>query len=321
MKRLFILLSISFLAGIIIAQEVQTMYIIHNNTVTHQIPISEIDSIVFQTPALIVSVRDVELERNTLELSINQSETLTATMFPTNATNQRVSWSSNNPAVATVNANGVVTAVRAGTATITVTTEDGNRTAACVVTVLPVGIGAPTLTTDPGVMIGNIRWATRNVDLPGTFASTPESAGRFFQWGTRLGVTHHWASTGTVSGWQNTDFRVAWTPENDPCPQGWRVPTQQELQSLNNVAHIWTSLNDVNGRLFGIAPNQIFLPASGWRQERTGLLSDDVGMRGSYWSSDEAGGYRAVSSGFSSGSSGVYLHVRARALSIRCVAR
>ncbi len=55
--------------------------------------------------------------------------------MPANATNKAVTWSSNNKAIATVNSKGLVTAVKKGTATITVTTKDGNKTATCTVTV------------------------------------------------------------------------------------------------------------------------------------------------------------------------------------------
>ncbi|MBR6017259.1 MAG: Ig-like domain-containing protein [Paludibacteraceae bacterium] len=81
-----------------------------------------------------VSVTGVSLDHSTLSLEAGQTGTLTATVAPSNATNQNVSWTSSNTAVATV-ANGVVTAVSAGSATITVTTEDGSKTATCTVTV------------------------------------------------------------------------------------------------------------------------------------------------------------------------------------------
>ena len=58
-------------------------------------------------------------------------------MPPADATNQKVTWKSSNAAVATVDAAGKVTAVKAGEATITVTTEDGGKTATCKVTVQP----------------------------------------------------------------------------------------------------------------------------------------------------------------------------------------
>jgi uncharacterized protein YjdB len=67
--------------------------------------------------------------------TVSTTQQLTATVAPANATNQTVSWTSSNTAVATVNGTGLVTAVSGGTATITVTTQDGNKTATCAVTV------------------------------------------------------------------------------------------------------------------------------------------------------------------------------------------
>ena len=74
----------------------------------------------------------------TASLYVGDTAKLTAKVEPTNATNPAVTWSSNNESVATVGTDGTVTAVSAGTATITVTTEDGQKTAACTVTVLSV---------------------------------------------------------------------------------------------------------------------------------------------------------------------------------------
>ena len=80
-------------------------------------------------------VTSVSLNKNTLELYTGNSETLTATVQPEDATSQSVTWESNNIAVATVDANGKVTAEGEGEATITVTTADGNHTATCTVKV------------------------------------------------------------------------------------------------------------------------------------------------------------------------------------------
>jgi uncharacterized protein YjdB/endonuclease I len=84
--------------------------------------------------AAAVAVTSVSLAPTTLALNVGQTSILVATISPTNATNKAVTWSSNNNSIATV-ANGVVTAVAAGSATITVTTADGGHTATCAVTV------------------------------------------------------------------------------------------------------------------------------------------------------------------------------------------
>ena len=79
-------------------------------------------------------VTGVKLNTETLELFTGNIATLTATVEPDNATKKNVTWSSDNANVATVD-NGKVTAVGAGKTTITVTTEDGGKTATCTVTV------------------------------------------------------------------------------------------------------------------------------------------------------------------------------------------
>ena len=85
--------------------------------------------------AATVPVESVSLDKTELSLEVGGEETLTATVAPTNATNKNVTWESSNTSVATVDASGLVTAVSAGTATITVTTVDQSKTATCEVTV------------------------------------------------------------------------------------------------------------------------------------------------------------------------------------------
>ena len=81
-----------------------------------------------------ISVESVRLNKSTLTLTEGGSETLSATVYPDNASNRNVTWTSSNPSVATVN-NGTVNALSAGTTTIKVITADGAKTAACQVTV------------------------------------------------------------------------------------------------------------------------------------------------------------------------------------------
>jgi len=82
-----------------------------------------------------VAVTSVSLSPSTASLTVGGTQQLTPTVLPSNATNKSVSYSSNNTGVATVNSSGLVTAVSNGTATITVTTADGNKTSTCAVTV------------------------------------------------------------------------------------------------------------------------------------------------------------------------------------------
>ena len=82
-----------------------------------------------------ISVKGVSLNKTATTIEVGRTEKLTATVQPTNATNQKVTWSSSNTDVATVGTDGTVTAKAVGTADITVTTADGSKTAKCTVTV------------------------------------------------------------------------------------------------------------------------------------------------------------------------------------------
>lgn len=83
-----------------------------------------------------VPVQSVSLNKTELSLNVGESATLTATVLPENADNKAVTWSSSDAAVATVDSNGKVSAVAAGSAVITVKTTDGEKTATCTVTVI-----------------------------------------------------------------------------------------------------------------------------------------------------------------------------------------
>ncbi|MDO5519055.1 MAG: glycosyl hydrolase [bacterium] len=91
-----------------------------------------------------VAVTKVSLNKTSVKLDKGKTVKLTASILPTNATNKNVTWSTSNSKVATVK-NGVVTAVAPGTATITVTTKDGNKKATCKVTVNAVKVKKLTL--------------------------------------------------------------------------------------------------------------------------------------------------------------------------------
>lgn len=101
-----------------------------------------------------VSVTGVTVDPTEWTLPVGETKALTATVLPAGATNKTVTWSSNATSVATVNASGVVTAVAEGSATITATTQDGNKTASCAITVTPALLPVVTLnftTNDWGI--------------------------------------------------------------------------------------------------------------------------------------------------------------------------
>ena len=109
-----------------------------------------------------VAANGVTLTPDKTTLNVGEKQTLTATVLPAYATNKNVTWVSSDTSVATVE-NGVVTAIGKGTATITVTTEDGGYTATCEVTVkLPVS--AVTLNeTSTALVVGNTKQLTATV--------------------------------------------------------------------------------------------------------------------------------------------------------------
>ena len=189
------------------------------------------------------------------------------------------------------------------------------------------GIGNPTATTDPGVLIGSIdgepiRWATRNVAAPGTFAQNATDAGMFFQWNRHTGwsAADPLVSSPADATWDNTHATgETWVRTNDPCPPGWRVPTRAEFNALINAGHKWTTQSGVNGTVFGSGNNTLFLPAAGRRL--TNGVFGWVGTDGYFWSSSPStqatdAMYLWIQQGISS----VRNAHRAVGSSVRCVA-
>ena len=82
-----------------------------------------------------IDVTGVSLDATAKTLAVGESFVLKATVKPADADNKKVSWSSSNATIASVDKDGNVNALKAGTCKITVTTEDGDYTATCDITV------------------------------------------------------------------------------------------------------------------------------------------------------------------------------------------
>ena len=116
---------------------------------------------------IVFPVSGISLNKTATTLTVGASEQLTASVSPSNASSKDLSWSSSNANVVTV-ANGLITAVAAGTATITVSSvEDNNKTASCTVTVIPA------TQTSYGVSIGT--FANGSVTANKTTATAGET--------------------------------------------------------------------------------------------------------------------------------------------------
>lgn len=116
------------------------------------------------TNGVVYKVTEVKLDKTNLSLEVGDTATLTATVEPDEASNKNVTWSSDGTSVATVDDTGKVTAISVGSATITATTQDGNKTATCTVTVTASPEPEPEPTPPPYI--------------PPTYAvTTPETTG------------------------------------------------------------------------------------------------------------------------------------------------
>ena len=142
----------------------------------------------------------------------------------------------------------------------------------------------PGSTTDAGVVIQGVTWATRNVDTPGKFAKNEQSFGMLYQWNRKKA----WPATNTpATGWEDADLNAEWEASNNPCPAGWRLPTKEDWDKLCGLEYVSTAVHDVQGGRFVDGDNSLFLPAAGYRAWKTGSFFSS-GSHGEYYSSTPA---------------------------------
>ena len=262
-----------------------------------------------------INVESVSLSHTTLEIAKDATAQLTATVLPENASNPAVTWESSDETIATVSENGLVTGIKAGTATITVTTMDGSKTATCAVTVEMAIAGHAFVEMGVTSADGKVlKWATMNV---GAYSET--DYGDYFAWGetstktdftwatyqhmfpgmsTYTGINKYqiadnrtgamWYSDGIFIGDNITELERTDDAASTNWGSTWRMPTDDEWTQLRNTDKFvwsWDSTKKgytVTSRIPGYVGNQIFLPAAGYRR---GTSLGDAGSYGRYWSS------------------------------------
>ena len=320
-----------------------------------------------------IPVESVTLNKISLSLSLDASETLSTAIVPSNANHQSAHWWSDKPEVATVDQSGNVTGVSAGTATIYAMA--GMQVATCEVTVKSASpsldyIDEYGINHGQGVKIGVTVWAPVNCG----YHATDFKYGKLYQWGRKYGQGYSgefydgkWGQiysdasvpelvAGPVSlgigqskenankfyynssspvDWCSPQYDNLWNSgteenpvktDNDPCPEGWRVPTYAELYELNNnYSSFTTDDNGRSGRWFS-GPNsytasvpQVFFPAAGYRDYNYGRAYDRGYDGGAYWSSRPNGYYGAYILGFYGGLALMSYNYRANGYPVRCV--
>ncbi len=136
--------------------------------------------------------------------------------------------------------------------------------------------------------INGVEWAETNVDAPGAFAATPNDPGRLYQWG--IDIAYPIASQ---SDWNTTAYDGnSWDNGDGPCPEGWRLPTREEVEKLideTKVTYQWIDASASQSAGMKYTDNSsgksIFLPAVGYLNYENGALTE-AGTNGNYWTGE-----------------------------------
>jgi len=245
------------------------------------------------------ALENIIFEDSTVSLAISQKYSISVTYEPSNATNKTLEWTSLNEDVVTVSS-GQLTAVGEGETIVYAESEEGGYTDSCLVTV-------PAGTVMSSLGSGSLTFLTYNLG-----ATDSDPLGSLYQWGRNS--DGHESRTSAVTATLSSSeipahgdfilsseasfgdwispldelfFNTRWDTiktANDPCPEGYRIPTVDEWESVLSD-NTWTQTDDG----FKISPDggsnyTLFLPNAGKRYFEDGSVVE-TGVAGYYWSS------------------------------------
>lgn len=190
-----------------------------------------------------VSVESVSLDRKDLALTVGESATLTATVFPSNATDKNVRWTSTNTSVVSV-VNGKVTALKVGSATVTVTTHDGVRTASCRVTVKSKVVSVESVRLDKKdltLTVGKSEVLTATV-------SPSNATNRNVRWSSSDEAVAS-AVNGRVMAFKPGSTTVTITTEDGGLTASCQVTVKSNVVNVENVSLSKTELTLTEGEI------------------------------------------------------------------------
>jgi uncharacterized protein (TIGR02145 family) len=158
-------------------------------------------------------------------------------------------------------------------------------------------------------------WSGSNLRAYRSFAENATDYGAYFRWDD---PTQYFYGDNT----HIPDFRspsTTWLSANNPCPDGWRVPTKAEYEALITASTTkkWGASGGINGMTYTSTNGTLFLPAAGHRE---GSTSANKTTAGSYWMSTQSSATYAYFLWFSSTDPGGTSYTdKYHAMPIRCV--
>ena len=194
----------------------------------------------------VINVTGVSLNKTSVTLTKGETSQLTATVSPSNATNPSVSWKSSSTTVATVSSSGLVKAVDGGTATITVTTEDGNYTATCKVTVKVPVTGVSLDKTDLSLTEGDTYQLSATV-------SPSNATNKTVSWKSSATSVATVSSNGLITAIAQGSATITVTTEDGGYSASCRVTVNKKTISVTGVSVSPTSLTLTEGDTYQLS--------------------------------------------------------------------